>query len=166
MACSIAGRFPDGTSAEQAIVDLTQAGFDPSGIGVVMKERPGMEYAEQRVPDRSMLVTVDAQGRDEEAREILLRDGAEGLECLDAGIDKGAAVAAGCVENAAEQAPETEVAPSHSSASTDSGLTTVSVRDVVNPITTSERTDIYTDENMRVPVPEEGGMQRSGGSRR
>lgn len=167
MACSIAGRFPDGTTAEQAIVDLTQAGFEPSSIGVVMKDRPGTENVENRVPDGSMLVTVDAQGRDEEAREILLRDGAEGLESLDAGTDTVSATAgAGCATNAVEQAPEAEVTP-HPSASADSGLTTVSVRDMVNPVVAAEQTDTYSDENMRVPAPEleENAMQRIGGPR-
>lgn len=168
MACSIAGRFPDGTTAEQAIVDLTQAGFDPSGIAVVMKDRPGTEDAENRAPDGSMLVTVDAQGRDEEARAILLRDGAEGLESLDAGTDAIPPTAgAGCATNAVEQAPGPEVA-SHASASADSGLTAVSVGDMVNPGVAAEQADAYADENMRVPAPEleKDAMQRAGGPRR
>ena len=166
MACSIAGRFPDGTTAEQAIVDLTQAGFDPSGIGVVMKDRPGTEYGENRGPDGSMLVTVDAQGRDEEARQILLRDGAEDLERLDAGTDIAAATAsAGCAASAMDQAPDADTTL-HTPTSADSGLTTVSVRDVVNPVATTEQADTYTDENMCVPVLEEDSVQRVGGPRR
>lgn len=165
MACSIAGRFPDGTTAEQAIVDLTQAGFDPAGIGVVMKDRPGTEYGENRGPDGSLLVTVDAQGRDEEARQILLRGGAEDVECLGAGTDIAATAAAGCAPSATDQAPEADTTL-HTPTAADSGLTTVSVRDVVNPVATTEQADTYTDENMRVPVLEEDGVQHVGGPRR
>jgi hypothetical protein len=39
MARSIAGLFQDRESAEQAIVDLKNAGFDPSRIGIVMKDK-------------------------------------------------------------------------------------------------------------------------------
>jgi hypothetical protein len=154
MARSIAGLFPDRTSAEQAIVDLKNAGFDPSKIGIVMRDRneardvaaaqgthstegavaggiiggslgailvavgalaiPGIgpiisggvlatlvggaagwlvgglaglgipedeaRYYEEQVGQGKALVTVDAQGRDDEARQILLSDGAENLQ--------------------------------------------------------------------------------------
>ncbi|HKV85461.1 MAG TPA: general stress protein [Ktedonobacterales bacterium] len=39
MARSIAGLFPDRASAEQAIADLKAAGFDPSHMGIVMRDR-------------------------------------------------------------------------------------------------------------------------------
>ncbi|MGZ3584394.1 MAG: hypothetical protein ACXWQ5_02090 [Ktedonobacterales bacterium] len=44
------------------------------GMGI---PRPEAEYYEKRVREGGILVTVDAQGRDAEAREILRRDGAE-----------------------------------------------------------------------------------------
>ncbi len=47
------------------------------GLGVPKEEA---QYYEDRVHAGSTLVTVDAQGRDAEARQILLRDGAEDLQ--------------------------------------------------------------------------------------
>lgn len=44
------------------------------GLGI---PRPEAEYYESRVRAGDILVTVDPEGRDDEAREILLRDGAE-----------------------------------------------------------------------------------------
>lgn len=154
MARSIAGLFPDRHSAEQAIVDLKNNGFDPAKIGIVMRDKaetkavtaehgthstegavaggivggtagallaavgalviPGVgpfisggilvsliggaagwlvgglaglgiqedeaKYYEEQVGQGRALVTVDAEGRDAEARQILLRDGAEDLQ--------------------------------------------------------------------------------------
>jgi uncharacterized protein (TIGR02271 family) len=154
VARSIAGLFPDRSSAEQAIRDLKAAGFDQDRIGVVMRDKgetaavteehgtkstegavaggiiggttgailaavgalviPGVgpfisggilvsliggaagwlvgglaglgipedeaRYYEEQVGQGRALVTVDAQGRDAEARAILLRDGAEDLQ--------------------------------------------------------------------------------------
>jgi len=155
MARSIAGLFPERFEAEAAINDLKAAGFDPSRIGVVMRDKaesrevatamgtestegavsggviggslgallaatgalviPGIgpfisggilatslvggaagwlvgglaglgipkeeaEYYEHHVQQGGVLVTVDAQGRDSEARSILLRNGAEDLQ--------------------------------------------------------------------------------------
>ena len=48
-----------------------------AGLGIPKDEA---EYYENRVQEGSALVTVDAEGRDAEARQILLRDGAENLE--------------------------------------------------------------------------------------
>lgn len=39
MARDIVGLFPDRASAEQAISDLKEAGFDPSRMGIVMRDR-------------------------------------------------------------------------------------------------------------------------------
>jgi heat induced stress protein YflT len=39
MVRSIAGLFPDRASAEQAIVDLKNAGFDPAKIGIVLRDK-------------------------------------------------------------------------------------------------------------------------------
>ncbi len=47
------------------------------GLGIPKEEA---QYYEDRVQGGSTLVTVDAQGRDAEARQILLRDGAEDLQ--------------------------------------------------------------------------------------
>ena len=47
------------------------------GLGIPKEEA---EYYQGRVEQGATLVTVDAQGRDAEAREILLRDGAEDLQ--------------------------------------------------------------------------------------
>ena len=154
MARSIAGLFPDRQSAERAIEDLKDSGFDPSKIGVVMRDKadtkavtaehgthstegavaggivggtagallaavgalviPGVgpfisggilasliggtagwlvgglsglgipedeaKYYEEQVGQGRALVTVDAAGRDDEARAIMLRDGAEDLQ--------------------------------------------------------------------------------------
>lgn len=156
MARSIAGLFPDRNSAERAIVDLKDSGFDPSRIGIVMRDKseaqavadehgaaarstegavaggiiggslgailvavgalaiPGVgpfisggvlaslvggtagwlvgglaglgipkdeaEYYESQVEQGRALVTVDAQGRDDEARAIMLRNGAEDFQ--------------------------------------------------------------------------------------
>ncbi|HEX8033326.1 MAG TPA: general stress protein [Ktedonobacterales bacterium] len=152
MARPVVGVFSDRMSAERAITDLKDAGFDPSRMGLLMQNReetkeaakdtgvkaaggavtggviggalgailaatgtfvipgigpfvsagilataiaggavgaiagglvglgipkPEAEYYEQRVRAGGVLVTVDAQGHDAEAREILLRDGAE-----------------------------------------------------------------------------------------
>lgn len=152
MARPVVGVFTDRMSAEQAITDLKQAGFDPSKMGLLMQNReegkqaakdsgvnvaggavtggviggalgailaatgafviPGIgpfvsagilataitggavgaiagglvglgipkqeaEYYETRVREGGILVTVDPQGQDMEAREILLRNGAE-----------------------------------------------------------------------------------------
>lgn len=152
MARPIVGIFTNRESAEQAITDLKQAGFDTNRIGLLMKNRaetkeaasgagvhtaggavtggliggavgailaatgtfviPGIgpfisagilataivggavgaiagalvgmgipreeaEYYETRVREGHVLVTIDTQGREIEAREILLRNGAE-----------------------------------------------------------------------------------------
>lgn len=152
MARPVVGVFTDRMSAEQAITDLKQAGFDPGKMGLLMQNReegkqaakdtgvnaaggavtggviggalgailaatgafviPGIgpfvsagilataitggavgaiagglvgmgiprqeaEYYETKVRGGDILVTVDPQGQDMEAREILLRNGAE-----------------------------------------------------------------------------------------
>lgn len=152
MARPVVGVFTDRMSAEQAITDLKDAGFDPGRMGLLMQNReegkqaasdtgvkatggavtggvvggalgailaatgafvipgigpfvsagilataiaggavgaiagglvglgiprPEAEYYENRVRAGGILVTVEPQGRDAEAREILLRDGAE-----------------------------------------------------------------------------------------
>jgi heat induced stress protein YflT len=154
MARSLVGLFPDRAAAERAIQSLRAAGFDPSRIGIVLRERdearavaqehtlnaaagavtggvigggagtllaatgalvvPGIgpfisggilatalvggavgwlvgglvglgipreeaEYYQGRVEQGSALVTVDAAGREAEARRILLDNGAEDL---------------------------------------------------------------------------------------
>ncbi len=48
-----------------------------AGLGIPREEA---QYYEERVQSGSTLVTVDAAGRDAEARQILLRDGAEDLQ--------------------------------------------------------------------------------------
>jgi Heat induced stress protein YflT len=154
MARTVAGIFPDRRSAENAIVDLKAAGFDPERIGIVMRDRsdarqvaedqdvsttagavtggvlggtagallaatgalaiPGVgpfitggvlatlvggaagwlvgalaglglsrdeaEYYQNRVEQGGVLVTVDPQGRDVEARRIMLDNGAEDIQ--------------------------------------------------------------------------------------
>ncbi len=61
-----------------------------AGLGIPKEEA---EYYENRVHEGGALVTVDAEGRDAEARQILLRDGAENLE--DRGFGGGAPTAVG-----------------------------------------------------------------------
>ncbi len=209
MARNVVGLFSDRQSAEQAVADLKAAGFDPSRIGVVMKDKqetheiaeeqgtrstegavtggviggslgailaatgalviPGIgpfisagilatsvvggaagwlvgglaglgipkeeaEYYEDQVQQGRALVTVDAQGRDAEARSILLRDGAEDLQ--DRGFGGG----------------YDDVSP----ASTLSNNT-------VNGTTPAGSTTATTDTDIRVPVVEEelvAGTQR------
>jgi len=60
------------------------------GLGIPKEEA---EYYQGRVQQGSVLVTVDAQGRDGEARQILLRDGAEDLRAQ--GFGGGYETAAG-----------------------------------------------------------------------
>lgn len=57
-----------------------------AGLGIPKEEA---EYYESRVHQGSSLVTVDADGREEEARELLLRDGAEDLRSLGFGGQTG-----------------------------------------------------------------------------
>jgi hypothetical protein len=159
MANHLAGLFPDRAAAEQAIVDLKDAGFEPSRIGVLLRDRddaimmarendipstegaitggllggslgailaavgaltiPGVgpfisggvlvtliggtagwlvgglatlgipkeeaAYYEREVEQGRALVTVDAGDRIDEARSIMLRDGAEDLRDRDFG---------------------------------------------------------------------------------
>jgi len=168
MARSIAGLFPDRQSAERAIVDLKDSGFDPAKIGIVVRDKadtkaitaehgthstegavaggivggtagallaavgalviPGVgpfisggilvsliggtagwlvgglsglgipadeaKYYEDQVHQGRALVTVDAAGRDDEARAIMLRDGAEDLQAQGFGGAQAAAPAA------------------------------------------------------------------------
>jgi Heat induced stress protein YflT len=160
MANHLAGLFPDRAAAEQAIVDLKDGGFEPSKIGVLLRDRddaimmarknnipstegavtggliggslgallaavgaitiPGVgpfiaggvlvtliggaagwlvgalatlgipkeeaEYYEREVRQGRALVTVDAGEREEEARAIMLRDGAEDLRGREADV--------------------------------------------------------------------------------
>jgi uncharacterized protein (TIGR02271 family) len=60
-----------------------------AGLGIPEDEA---EYYEEQVGNGKALVTVDAQGRDEEARAILLRDGAEDLQAAGFGTAPTAAV--------------------------------------------------------------------------
>ena len=154
MARTIAGIFPDQTSAEHAIVDLKTAGFDPRRMGIVMRDRsdarevardqgissaagavtggviggtagallvatgtlavPGIgpfitggvlatlvggatgwlvgglvglglapdeaEYYQNRVEQGGILLAVESNGSDEEARRIMLNHGAEDMQ--------------------------------------------------------------------------------------
>lgn len=112
LAQSIVGLFPDRASAEAAIQDLKAAGFNPERIGMVMRDRGesrgtaggptggliGMgvpraeaQYHQGRVEQGGVLVTVDALGRDDEARQILLRNGAEGERDRGVGATPGGA---------------------------------------------------------------------------
>lgn len=61
-----------------------------AGLGIPKDEA---EYYENRVQEGSALVTVDAEGRDAEARQILLRDSAENLE--EQGFGGGVSAASG-----------------------------------------------------------------------
>ena len=168
MARNIVGLFPDRQSAERAIVDLKDAGFDPAKIGIVMRDKaetnemtaehgthstegavaggivggtagallaavgalviPGVgpfisggilvsliggtagwlvgglsglgipadeaKYYEDQVDQGRTLVTVDAAGRDDEARAIMMRDGAEDLQAQGFGGGQATAPAA------------------------------------------------------------------------
>jgi len=210
MARSIVGLFANRQAAEQAIVDLKNAGFDPSRIGVVMQDKkeaqevahehgtsstegavggsiiggtagallaatgalviPGIgpfisggilatalvggaagwlvgglvglgipkeeaEYYEGRVQQGSTLVTVDAQGRDSEARQVLLNAGAEDLQAQGYG--------GGYDEGQVATAPMTQTVP------------TMPRTQVQQPITNQVDTTTTNDTDIRVPVVEE-----------
>jgi hypothetical protein len=89
MAGVIVGVFPNRAAAERAVVGLKEAGFDPQGIGTMVRtaEAGGLaeldipdeeaEYYNRRVQEGAALVRVDAAGREGEARQLLLRSGAE-----------------------------------------------------------------------------------------
>lgn len=79
MARSIVALFPDRGSAERAIGALKAAGFDPTRIGVVTRDGDGANYLQSGVEPGWVFVTADAQGHDDEARQILLRAGAQRL---------------------------------------------------------------------------------------
>jgi len=206
MARSIVGLFANRQAAEQAIVDLKNAGFDPSRIGVVMQDKkeaqevahehgtsstegavggsiiggtagallaatgaliiPGIgpfisggilatalvggaagwlvgglvglgipkeeaEYYEGRVQQGSTLVTVDAQGRDAEARQVLLNAGAEDLQAQGYG--------GGYDERQVATAPMTQTVQTQ----------------VQQPMTNQLATPATNDADIRVPVVEE-----------
>ncbi len=210
MARSIVGLFANRQTAEQAIVDLKNAGFDPSRIGVVMQDKkeaqevahehgtsstegavggsiiggtagallaatgalviPGIgpfisggilatalvggaagwlvgglvglgipkeeaEYYEGRVQQGSTLVTVDAQGRDSEARQVLLNAGAEDLQAQGYG--------GGYDEGQVATAPMTQT------------VQAVSQAQVQQPGANRVDTTATSDADIRVPVVEE-----------
>jgi len=193
MARSIVGLFQDRSSAEQAIVDLKNAGFDASKIGIVMQDKkeakevqqehgtqstegavsggiiggtagallaatgaliiPGIgpfvsagilatslvggaagwlvggliglgvpkeeaEYYEDRVHNGSVLVTVDAQGRDGEARQILSNAGAEDLREQGFGGGYEEAQTVQPLQQTAQSAPQPVVQPMEQSRQT------------------------------------------------
>jgi len=210
MARNVAGLFPDRDSAERAIIDLKQAGFDASRIGVVMRDKneardlaadqgarstegavaggiiggslgailvavgalaiPGVgpfisggvlaslvggtagwfvgglaglgipkdeaEYYESQVQQGRALVTVDAQGRDAEARSIMLRDGAEDLQ--DRGFGGGyddsgmtASTPGGATATNTTQTTGYQTQPNYQTGTTDAGTYE---RDVTIPV--------------------------------
>jgi len=100
-----------------------------AGLGIPKEEA---EYYEGQVQQGRTLVTVDAQGRDAEARSILLRDGAEDLQ--DRGF--GGGYDAGATTTAATPAAE---------------------RDTMGTPVQSNRADSTssTEGDIRVPVVEE-----------
>lgn len=86
MARVIVGVFPDSLSAERATASLKDAGFDPTRIGIMTRDgglsgfdmsQAEAEYYQRRARDGATLMTVDASGQEAEARQILLRSGAE-----------------------------------------------------------------------------------------
>lgn len=78
MARSIVGLFADRVAAERAIVDLKSAGFDPTQMGIEMRDRAA---ARQTTEDEggSVLLAVATPYRAQEAWEIMRRNGAEDL---------------------------------------------------------------------------------------
>src|SRR5579885_1059203 len=77
MAQQITGRFPDRASAQRALSALQAAGFAPTSLDNDMQ---GDEYAPDNktgIQQRGVLITVDASGREDEARQIMQQNGAE-----------------------------------------------------------------------------------------
>jgi hypothetical protein len=78
MARSIVGLFADRVAAERAIVDLKSAGFDPTQMGIQMRDRAA---ARKTTEDESgsVLLAAATPYRAQEAWEIMRRNGAEDL---------------------------------------------------------------------------------------
>jgi len=110
-----------------------------AGLGVPKEEA---EYYEGEVQQGRALVTVDAQGRESEARAILLRNGAHDLKDRGFGGDDEQTVAAAAPAPMAAQTRQ-QVAPTE--------------REVIQPAVTqtSQRVETATGEDIRVPVMEE-----------
>ncbi len=106
-----------------------------AGLGIPKEEA---EYYEGEVQQGRALVTVDAQGRESEARAVLLRNGAHDLK------DRGF--------GGYDEQNETVAAPAPAPAP----VVTQTRQQVVQPaVTQSQRVETATGEDIRVPVMEE-----------
>jgi len=79
MTQTIVGLFADRATAQRARIELAAAGLDR--ISWYNEDMAGRGLAGRQ------MVLVEAEGRETEARAILLRAGAEGLDVRDAGVD-------------------------------------------------------------------------------
>lgn len=112
MARSIAGLFADRATAERAIVDLTSAGFDPTQMGIVMRDR---DEAGRTAADEggSVLLTVATPYRAQEAWEIMRRHGAEELRAQGFGGPPGQEVGRVYAEPPQDEVDGTVVPPAN-----------------------------------------------------
>jgi len=144
------GPFISGGILATALVGGT-AGWLVGGLAGLGIPREEAEYYEGQVQQGRTLVTVDAQGREAEARSILLRNGAEDLQ------DRGfggydTTDMAGAVDTTLASAPLSD------RAATTLADTSVSDTSYVAPdVRASGRADTMRqgEEDLRVPVVEE-----------
>jgi hypothetical protein len=111
MTHSIVGLFPDGSLAERAIGDLKVAGFETAHLGSVTRDGEGASYLQYGVEPRWVFVTVEAQGGDAEARQMLLHAGAQRLGPEGSGASADEDTIGGVAPSAVSDAPPVATMP-------------------------------------------------------